>query len=88
MAASLVGHHELARWFGVSAAMIPCWVATGAWPLPQAVRSTTLYYRHSEADCWLRTGRWPDGARFLHRTRSPRREPTELWTVRPKGPAG
>jgi hypothetical protein len=39
--------------------MIGLWIETGAWPLPHAVRATTLYFRASDVECWLTTGTWP-----------------------------
>jgi hypothetical protein len=42
---------------GVSVRMIRLWVETGAWPLPDAVRATPLYFGVSDVKCWLGTAR-------------------------------
>jgi hypothetical protein len=44
--------------------MIRWWIETGAWPLPHAVRGTTLYFKSSDVCVWLQAGTWPVGARF------------------------
>lgn len=51
----------------VSQGMLRLWVETGAWPLPRAIRATTLYFARSDVEGWLRSGTWPDEARFQTR---------------------
>jgi hypothetical protein len=56
-----------ARTCWVSPQMIRWWIETGAWPLPDAVCGTTLYFKSADVDGWLATGEWPDEARFRER---------------------
>lgn len=60
----LVTDRGAARMSRVSPGMLRLWVETGAWPLPRAVHSTTLYFVLSDVEGWIRTGTWPAGARF------------------------
>jgi hypothetical protein len=48
----------------VSLEVIGLWVETGAWPLPEAICATTLYFRALDVECWLDSGRWPTSVQF------------------------
>ncbi|MHB1560598.1 MAG: hypothetical protein ACYC61_24360 [Isosphaeraceae bacterium] len=48
----------------VNLEVIGLWVESGAWPLPEVVHATTLYFRTLDVERWLDSGTWPTGLHF------------------------
>lgn len=61
----LITDRVAAQMCRVSLRVIGLWVETGAWPLPETVHATTMYFRAPDVACWLDSGAWPISVQFL-----------------------
>lgn len=66
---TLVSHHDVADWWGVTPKLIRRWVAAGSFARPHSEHGTYLFFDRAVIEHRLKTGAWPRGTKFYGDTK-------------------